>query len=66
MPALYDALTTSDDATLRAEAAWALGRIRNGKAIELLKQATNDRSVHVRKAAAEALANIGAKGALVN
>jgi HEAT repeat protein len=32
----------------------------------VLKQAVSDKSAHVRGAAAEALANIGAKGALAD
>ena len=55
-----------EEEDVREEVVWALGRIRNAKAIELLKQATSDKSIHVRKAAAEALANIGAKVAVMN
>jgi len=55
-----------EEEDVREEVVWSLGRIRNARAIELLNQAAGDKSAHVRRVAAEALANIGAEGALTN
>ena len=64
--ALVELLEEDDEEDVREEVVWSLGRIRNAKAIQLLRQAASDKSAHVRRAAAEALASIGAEEALTN
>ncbi|HPI14829.1 MAG TPA: HEAT repeat domain-containing protein [Spirochaetota bacterium] len=49
------------DASVRAHAAWSLGRMGDSRAVESLSTLLNDKDLDVRKDVAEALKRLGWK-----